>query len=347
MKSQSIKIEQNEQKQSSLLNELNTIDDKIAEQQEKVLQIQDKIIEQKKIIASKTAEIEAINAEKMALQAHLEKRLHAYYLMGKNGILHIAFSRESIPELLIFNDSFKYLVTYDHAIFEAYRQRKESIIHAKKAHELEKSVQENFLQRAEEEKKTLLYISEQKNHLLKRAKTEKSLYELALKEMKLSETELTDQIASLKKKEEKKAKGFLLNKGKLTAPVDGTLLSTFGQSDKDVSQSKGITISIQDGAQVHAIFRGRVIFTGYMRGYGRTVIIDHGYNYFTVTSRLEQIIVEKGDKVEQDQIIATSGDIATLFGKGLYFEIRQGSVAQDPLEWLRPNAFSQEQDPGK
>ncbi|RWX49789.1 hypothetical protein VU00_12081, partial [Candidatus Electrothrix marina] len=39
--------------------------------------------------------------------------------------------------------------------------------------------------------------------------------------------------------------------------------------------------------------------------------------------------------VEQDQEIGTSGDIATLYDPGVYFEIRQGNTPLDPLEWLQ------------
>ncbi len=343
MASQHIRIKENDRKQTGLLGELEHIDETLAAQQEEVLLLHDKISEQEAIIASKAAEIEAINDEKAALQVHLEKRLRAYYLMGKHGLLRIAFSRESIPELLIFNDSFQNLVTYDRAVFEEYRKRKEAIFQVKKSHELEKSIQENFLLRAEEEKKTLHYISEQKSQLLKKAKTEKGLYELALKEMKEAEDDLTARISKLEKIKEEKSKGFLLNKGKLDAPAEGALLTQFGGKNNAHSgkaESKGITIKIRDGAGILAVYAGKVIFTGYTRGYGRTVIIDHGYNYFTVTSRLEKIHVEKGDQVNQGQLIATSGDIATLFGKGLYFEIRKGGTAQDPMEWLRPDAFS-------
>ncbi|PIE58325.1 MAG: hypothetical protein CSA33_03805 [Desulfobulbus propionicus] len=345
MKYQSAKIQDSDRKQTSLLDQLERLDDNIAAQQEKVLAIQDKIREQERLIESRAAEIDAIHAEKKALQAHLEKRLRAYYLMGNNGFLRIAFSSTSIPDLLIFNDSFQHLVSYDSTVFSAYRKRKQSILQAKQAHELEKSVQESFLHNAEEEKKTLLYISRQKNQLLQKAKTEKSLYQLALKEMRKAEQDLTAQIARLQKKEENKKKVFVRNMGTLQPPAKGILLSRFGKEDSDSLQKKvsqGITIKTRDGAKVHAVLAGKVIFAGYMRGYGRTIIIDHGYNYFTVTSRLENFVVQQGDTVQREQVIATTGDIATLFGRGLYFEIRKGTTAEDPLPWLCPDAFSSE-----
>jgi septal ring factor EnvC (AmiA/AmiB activator) len=39
-------------------------------------------------------------------------------------------------------------------------------------------------------------------------------------------------------------------------------------------------------------------------------------------------------------VLGTTGEVATLFGDGLYFEIRRGTVAEDPLLWFRPGAVA-------
>jgi septal ring factor EnvC (AmiA/AmiB activator) len=98
--------------------------------------------------------------------------------------------------------------------------------------------------------------------------------------------------------------------------------------------TKGITVAIEPGTSVHAVYKGNVVFADYKRGYGNAVIIDHGGNYFTITARLDEIFVHKGDTVEQDQEIGASGDIATLYDPGVYFEIRHSNTPLDPLEWL-------------
>ena len=64
------------------------------------------------------------------------------------------------------------------------------------------------------------------------------------------------------------------------------------------------------------------------------VIIDHGMDYYSITSRIEEISVKEGDIVEEGDVIGTTGNIATLFEKGLYFEIRHGTQPVDPLEWI-------------
>ena len=64
------------------------------------------------------------------------------------------------------------------------------------------------------------------------------------------------------------------------------------------------------------------------------VIIDHGLDYYSITTRMEQIIAEENQLVKGGDIVGTAGDIATLFEKGIYFEIRHQSKPLDPLKWI-------------
>ena len=77
-----------------------------------------------------------------------------------------------------------------------------------------------------------------------------------------------------------------------------------------------------------------------MRGYGKMVIIDHDQEYYSVTARFNELHVKEGDLVKQGQVIGLTGKNATIFGKGLYFEIRHGEVAEDPLDWLKPGTLA-------
>ena len=70
------------------------------------------------------------------------------------------------------------------------------------------------------------------------------------------------------------------------------------------------------------------------------IIVDHDLQYYTVTARLDDLKVHEGETVTQGQVIGTAGEMATLFGKGLYFEIRHGSIAEDPLPWLQAGSIA-------
>jgi septal ring factor EnvC (AmiA/AmiB activator) len=334
------KVVQSDKKEKNILGELEDIDVRIKKQIEKIASIEEQVAQQNALIEARQLEIIAIDEEKSTLQAHLVNRLRSYYFRGKTNFLKVTFSQKNLPDLLVFDDAFHNLIIYDREIIEAYREKKNQIQIAKQVHELEKSIKIDFLQQAEEEKKSLDFIASEKNTLLKQTKSQKSLYALALKEMQKAEGDLTATIIQLKKKQEKRSKGFLRSKGKLPVPVQGTLQSTFQTEGAEISPLRnGITIKTVDGAKVHAIYDGKVIYAGYMKGFGKTVIIDHGRQYYTVTSRLDSIRSKKGTKIKSKQMIGTTGNIATLFGRGLYFEIRHGSTPEDPLLWLQPDSL--------
>jgi len=91
---------------------------------------------------------------------------------------------------------------------------------------------------------------------------------------------------------------------------------------------------------VKAIFEGTVNFAGYLHGYGNTLIIDHGFQYYTVVARMETLLKKEGDAVKTEEEIGIMGETATLIEEGLYVEIRHGTKTEDPLLWLDKNKLS-------
>ena len=88
-------------------------------------------------------------------------------------------------------------------------------------------------------------------------------------------------------------------------------------------------------AAVRAVFWGRVAFVGWQTGYGNTIIIDHGKGWHSVYAHVAKTRVAVGDVVASRARLADVGASASLKGRYLYFEIREGGVPQDPMEWFR------------
>lgn len=59
-----------------------------------------------------------------------------------------------------------------------------------------------------------------------------------------------------------------------------------------------------------------------------------------MTAKFAKILVGEKTRVAQGDLLGTTDTFATLIGKGLYFEVRHGSVAEDPTTWLKPGALS-------
>ena len=66
-----------------------------------------------------------------------------------------------------------------------------------------------------------------------------------------------------------------------------------------------------------------------------TLIIDHGMSYYSLYGHCADFLVNKGDPVKGEQPIAMVGDIGSLKGATLYFEIRYKTKPLNPLQWLK------------
>ncbi len=328
----------------NLLAELEFIDVRLHEKLTKLHGLETSMATQQELIAAKEREIDAIQVEKRKAQAHLQKRFTAYYKTGTIGMINVIFSAETLPELLSIHDSFDALIHYDQELLQQYRLTIEGLEQTRKAQTLERGLLDTFINQANQEKKAIEQSRQEKEELLAQIRTQTKLHEQAAQEIGKAAGDLSAQLSTMKQKREILSQGFLMNKGKLPPPVAGKVLTRYGESKKNrmgvEGISSGITIEAPDGTKVKAIFEGTINYAGYLRGYGNTIIIDHGFHYYTVVSRVEKLLKKEGDTVMAGEEIGVMGETATLMEEGLYFEIRHASKTEDPLLWLDKNKLS-------
>ncbi len=117
-------------------------------------------------------------------------------------------------------------------------------------------------------------------------------------------------------------------------PIRGVLLTPFGAiADKVVN--KGIDIKAPEGGAVRASRSGKVVYCDpHLKGFGKTVIIDHGDRYQTVYSYNSMILVNLSDQVSQNAVIAKVGKTGRAKVASLHFEIRKDGKPQNPSYFL-------------
>ncbi len=332
-------------KERNLLDELAQLDATLQDRLSKLQALEEEMRKQQTLIDQKEAEEMFAKKEKSAVQKHLQKRIKAFYKMGRIGVANVAFSSETLPSMLNFRDSFTTLLEYDTDVIKHYRETITFLQQTKDTLNLEKSILDDFIHEAKNKHAAINTTVQEKEALLAQIKTQKELHEQAITEMAKAANELSDSLNSLKEKNELFDQGFLMDKGKHPAPVKGQVLAVFGQQRENrlgiKGQSTGITIATPGINRVNAIFEGEVRYASYLHGYGNTIIIDHGFQYFSILSRLEKILKKKGDKVSQGDLIGLTGDTATIMDVGIYLEIRHGSTPLDPLQWIDSKGLRQ------
>ena len=346
--SQESLISKTKEEERNILVELETLDKKIARQQSDLDELEIKMLKQQGFIEKKENELEHNHSQKNIVENHLKKRISAYYVMGDIGLLNVTFSTKTLPELLKFHDAFDTLIQYDQDVIRRYGTSIEELERTRNGLNLEQSVLQDFIDIAVQKAEMLKSTKDEKNTLLTHVRTQTKLHQQAIREMMQASEELSKSIVAIKNKNQALEQTFLTNKEKMVPPVDGILITLFEQEKTNKlgisRKSNGIELKAPDGTNVIAVESGEVIYSGYLRGYGNTCIIHHGFQYYTVTSRIENILITKGKTVKAGDVIGVTGDTATLFDEGLYFEVRHGNQSLDPLLWLNPNLISTSND---
>lgn len=127
---------------------------------------------------------------------------------------------------------------------------------------------------------------------------------------------------------------FIGLKGRLLWPVSGHLIHKFGSARTEVTWD-GVLIDANEGLEVKAVARGKVVFAEWFRGYGFMMIIDHGQGYLSLYGFNQNLNKQRGEFVEGGDVIAAVGQSGGQSKSGLYFGIRHKGVPIDPLEWCR------------
>lgn len=128
---------------------------------------------------------------------------------------------------------------------------------------------------------------------------------------------------------------FTKAKGKLPLPLQGEILARYGSQRGDDARLKwdGMLIAGSEGAPVHAIHGGRVVFADWLRGSGLLLILDHGGGYLSLYGHNQTLLKDVGTSVQPGEAIATVGNSGGMARSALYFSIRHQGRALDPLAW--------------
>lgn len=125
---------------------------------------------------------------------------------------------------------------------------------------------------------------------------------------------------------------YKVGKSSFIWPVKGKVISRFGFYGG--RRRRGIEIACSRFSSVKAAEKGVVASAGILRGYGNIIIIDHHNGYYTIYAHNQRNIASKGDEVERGEQIAIAGSTGRTSEPCVYFEIRKGSKAVDPLKYL-------------
>ena len=127
-------------------------------------------------------------------------------------------------------------------------------------------------------------------------------------------------------------------KGGFRWPVMGRINSPFGWRQHPITKRKdfhtGIDIKANRNDPIKAAGSGKVIYSGWMGGYGKVLVIEHANGQSTLYAHCSTLLAGKGASVSSGQLVARIGTTGRSTGPHLHFEVRNGNSPVNPIKYL-------------
>jgi len=312
-------------------------------------------------IGRTSREIVRVTDEAGRKRQEIERRLSSLYKAGEIGALRMFFSSESFPQMAENIRYMSSILDNDKRIFQEYNQKIEELRILKTELERDAAKKERIKEGIAVKKLEIEQEKSKKASYLVKVRQDRKSYETSLKELQANASRLQLMIERLDALSRRKLssrhekpgsklkplaelppvpdRGFASQKGRMSLPVRGEILESFGKHKhpefNSYTFSKGLSISANAGTDIKVVYEGTVIFADYFKGFGNMVIVDHGGGYFSLYAHAARISKKVGAEVARHETIAIVGDVDSTKGSILYFEIRHQGKPVDPTDWVR------------
>lgn len=351
-------LSQTSDKKKNTIGELSALKQRITVQETLIGSIQNEINYLDNDIAENNEFIRALREDLKKLKKEYASMLYAAQKANNSATrLTFLFSAESFQQLVM---RMQYMKQYS----EKRKQQAAAIT----AVEHELSGQVKVIESKRNEKNTLLSeevkennnlttLKKKQNDLVKNLEKQEKTLKQDIEEIKKSLVALDKKINEIIEEEMRKAAAearaksksntsyialsasFADNRNRFAWPADGFVSQSFGRQNHPalkhvIIENDGINIQTAQNEKVQSVFNGEVKMVAFLPSIGNSVIIAHG-EYYTVYSGLRDVYVKKGQNVKTGQELGIL-QVNTDGVSELRFQVRKNTTPLNPLLWLRP-----------
>jgi septal ring factor EnvC (AmiA/AmiB activator) len=357
LKEERTKAAEARKREAGILSELETIDRRLNDKRKQVALLDGRIRHTQAEMGNLQRDIARLESQRSGQEDAMAQRLRAMYRMQvQGGALPVLLSGEDPVAQAVRLRHLTTLATVDARMIREYRVISEGLADRKSRLEARRGEMSALRTEAEGERAEADRDAAKRRALLARVRDERAYHDRMVGELGEATRRLEAFIRDLQEKrrvakvpplsskatpgEVTPGVGLGAMRGRLEWPAPGRVVEEYGTRVNPRFGTKtfrnGIDIDAGEGSNVHVVFAGHVLYTGWFRGYGNLIIVDHGSEYYTLYAHVADMKVAEGDDVRQGQVIGTVGDTGSLQGPRLYFEVRYQGKPQDPAQWLRP-----------
>ena len=340
-------------KETSLLAELDQVEQRLADKQREIGRLDARIKRAQGDVVSLRGEVRGLEDQRGSQEQALARRLRAVYKVhAQGGALPILFSGDDPVARAVAVRHLTSLAALDARLIQEYRGTSDRLEDRRRREETRERELADLKSDAQREQTEVDRDAAKRRALLARVRDERAYHERMVGELSDATRRLEAFIRDLQARQrsltrvrpakpglEPPGTGFATIRGRLPWPTVGRIIAAFGAQVHPRFGTRtfrnGVDIEAGEGRDVAAVFGGHVVYTGWFKGYGNLIILDHDNEYYTLYAHVAEILVKEGDDVRQGQRIGTVGDTGSLEGPRLYFEVRFQGKPQDPEQWLR------------
>lgn len=343
-------LKDKKQAKEEIQEEIKYLDLEIVAVQNTIKELEGKLDEKKEEIAKSEKDLNAATEKKNIQYEATKARMNQMYKNQKIGYLQVIFSSNSFWEAINRIEYMRRISKKDGSILDEYEKQIEIIAKQKEKIEEEKQELDLLQKQAFSKNAELEKARGKKEDAIERLAQEEGKLQSEIENLKEISEDIKDEIKRLTEEAERKA---ALNSGSHISglptiyeggtfqwPVPGyyRISSDYINRISPISGKPefhtGIDIPANYGESVIAAADGVVIQSGWINGYGNTVMISHGSGLVTLYGHNSSNIVSSGQYVKQGQAIARIGSTGYSTGNHCHFEVRVNGDHTSPWPYL-------------
>ncbi|HHT10350.1 MAG TPA: peptidoglycan DD-metalloendopeptidase family protein [Atribacter sp.] len=355
MKSEQAKLDQElkklEKTQKNIAAEIQNIENKIEKLEKDITTSRNRILQLEKDRAHLRKDIEGLSQDISSSKTKISQAMVRAYKNNVNFDFWSVFLGSSDPSE-VEEQWYLFQKYSDHEMsnISKYLNKRQNLQNKLKEIEQKIRLEAVLKEKLVLEEKNVKKLEETRKTLLNQLLVDKKKFQSSLSELLAAQKNVTNLISQMQKELKKSRESTSastknlppVKMGRFFWPVSGgKVIKNFGMSKDPVYQiqvfNPGIDIATSRGDNVYAAQDGVVLLARSIRGYGKTILIDHGQDVVTMYAYLDSIKVNPGDMVKGGQMIGLVGETGLTNVPAVHFEVRVGANAQEdnPLKWLK------------
>lgn len=268
----------------------------------------------------------------------LRKRLRAIGMTGRASFITTLLTSDSLGDFASRRWVLERIAVRDRQLLNDVERLQRSIAARKARQDQLVGQVAGLVGEQQSEQNELSAAKEQKKDYLGELRGRQAELRKQLDELDAESAALAAQIRAYQRARQQSGGALPEFRGAFMKPVAARLTSTFGMRMHPILRERrmhtGMDLAAGSGTPIKASAPGVVISAGYMRGYGYTVVIDHGGGISTLYAHCSRLMTSGGARVRQGQVIAAVGATGLTTGPHLHFEMRVNGRPVDPRSRL-------------